>query len=350
MSGAILSSFAGGLRILELTFFCLLATSSPAFAAPSAEPPPSETIAITKMSFAGLASEVGADMQELLRATLRRAGFNILAATVVDNRLANEARLLGCTTPSCYGRLAQVLGVRRVIEVEVQRLALSTFAMKLGLRDLLTGKLVAPQVQERCDVCSNEDARQMVERAANTLTQMAPPTGPQEPDRPPTSGMLVLETDPPGARVTIDKQIRNERTPASLLLGSGVHEVVVEGPGYRALRRTVELPAGQQVPLYLVLTPLPQRRPWLTALAWTSAATAVGLVVAGGLLLHYNGQPVITPTCPDQPGVMFRCPEKYDLLAGGISAMVGAGVLLAGAGVAFYFDNAAPRRRPIVSP
>jgi hypothetical protein len=47
---------------------------------------------------------------------------------------------------------------------------------------------------------------------------------------------------------------------------------------------------------------------------------------------------------------MFRCPYKYDLLGAGITAVVGAGVLAVGSGLAFYFDNAAPRRRPITSP
>jgi hypothetical protein len=242
-----------------------------------------------------------------------------------------------------------VLGVRRVVEGEVQRLELSTFAMKLGLRDLFTGKLVAPLVQERCDVCSNEDVRQMVVRAAEQMAAMAPPTGPQETDRPSESGMLVLETDPPGAEISIDKAPRQERTPASLLLGVGVHEVTVSGPGYKSLRRPVEILPGQQAPLFLVLTPVAQRRPWLTAIAWTSLVAAAGLAVTGGLLLHYHNQPVTSPDCPDQPGMMFRCPYKYDFLGAGITALVGTGVLGIGSGIAFYFDNAAPPRRPIVS-
>ena len=323
-----------------------LAGHKVAFAAALAEPPPSETIAMTKLSFAGIASEVAGDLSDLLRATLHKAGFNILPATVVENRLTNEQRLLGCSTPSCYGRLAQVLSVRRVVECEVQRLGLSTFAMKLTLRDLFSGKLVTPPVQERCDICSNEDVRQMVVRAAEMLAQMAPPTGPQDTERQTQSGMLLLETDPPGAQITIDKLERNERTPASLLLGAGVHAVLVEGTGYRPLRRPVEILPSQQTSLFLVLTPLPQRRPWLTALAWGSAVAAVGLAVAGGVLLHYHDRPVTTPECPEQKE-MFRCPYKYDLLGAGATSLVGAGLLAVTAGVSFYFDNAAPRRRPI---
>ncbi len=364
MLGAISTSFAPGrvsLRMfLERAFapkcaiailcWLSLAAVRPAMAGSGAEPPPSETIAITKLPFAGIAHEVASNLQELLRATLHRAGFNVMPATVVENRLANEERLLGCSTSSCYGRLAQVLGVRRVVEGEVQRLELSTFTMKLGLRDLFTGRLVAPLLQERCDVCSNEDVRQMVVRAADTLSQMAPPTGPQETSRPTASGMLVLETDPPGAQITIDRELRNERTPASLLLGAGVHNLLVEGLGYQPLRRPVEILPAQQLPLYLILTPLPQRRPWLTVLAWTTAVAAVGLAVTGGVLLHYHNQPVTSPDCPAQAGTMFRCPYKYDFLAGSVSSFVGAGMLAVSSGLAFYFDNSAPRRRPISSP
>lgn len=350
MPDAIQSSFVGRLGVLVLTLVCLLAMGGSASAGPSqgAEPLPSETIGITKLAFPGIAVEVVADLQTVLRDSLKQSGFTVLVASVVENRLANEQRLLGCSTPSCYGRLAQVLGVRRVVEGEVQRLELSTFAMKLWMRDLFTGRLVAPPVQERCDVCSNDDVRQMVVRASQTLAQMAPPTGPQETARPTSSGMLVLETDPPGADISIDKEPRAERTPASLLLAAGVHELTVMGRGYRTLKRPIEIPPSQQVPLFLVLTPLPQKRPWLTALSWIGAVGAVGLAVTGGVLLHYNDQPVTSLSCPDHPGMMFRCPEKYDTLGGAVASLVGAGVLAIGSGLAFYFDNSAPRRRPIL--
>ena len=112
---------------------------------------PSEPIAIVKLPFAGIASEVENSLQELLRSTLNRSGFTVLPAQVVGNRLANESRLFGCSTASCCGRLAQVLGVRRVIEGEVQKLGLE-FSLQLWVRDLYTGKLVAPPAKRsvRC--------------------------------------------------------------------------------------------------------------------------------------------------------------------------------------------------------
>lgn len=328
---------------------CLAGAAAPARA--DVEPMPSESIAITRLPFQGIAAEVVTELSGKLSDALREGGFNVLTAQQVDNKLAQEPRLLGCSTPSCYGRLAQVLGVRRVIEGEVQRLELSTFSMKLHLRDLFTGKLSEP-VQERCDVCSNEDVKQMVIRAAARLVRVTPPRGPQETDRPAaSSGILVVETEPPGAQVAIDSVPRIERTPASYLLAAGVHNLVVRGHGYRALRQQVEVPAGgQPVTLRLSLSALSQRRPWLTALSVITTLGAVGLVAGSAALLYFNNKPVNTPDCPDQPGVMYRCPQKYDNLVPGVSLAVGAGVLAVGAGIMFYLDNSSPRVKPIVEP
>ena len=316
-----------------------------------AEPPPSESIAITKLPFQGIAAEVVTELSSKLSDALRSGGFTVLTPQQVDNKLAQEPRLLGCSTPSCYGRLAQVLGVRRVIEGEVQRLELSTFAMKMHLRDLFTGKL-SETVSERCDVCSTDDVKQMVIKAAERLVRVTPPRGPQETDRPvASSGILVVETEPPGAQVAIDNVSRIERTPASYLLASGVHSLVVRGRGYRALRQQIEVPAGgQPVTMRLSLSALSQRRPWLTALSVISTVGAVGLVAGSAALLYLNNKPVNTADCPDQPGVMYRCPQKYDNLVPGVSMAVGAGLLAITAGVTLYLDNSSPRVKPIVEP
>ena len=312
---------------------------------------PSESIAITRLPFQGIAAEVVTELSGKLGDALREGGFNVLTAQQVENKLAQEPRLLGCSTPSCYARLAQVLGVRRVIEGEVQRLELSTFAMKIQLRNLFTGQLSEP-VQERCDVCSQQDVKQMVVRVAERLLRATPPRGPQETDPPAaSSGTLVIETEPSGAQVAIDSVPRAERTPAAYLLAAGVHNLVVRGHGYRALRQQIEVPAGgQPVTLRLSLSANYQRRPWLTALSVITTLGAVGLAAGSVALLYFNNKPVNTADCPDQPGVMYRCPMKYDNLVPGVSLAVGAGVLAVGAGIMFYLDNSAPKVKPIVEP
>ena len=121
----------------------------------------SEPIAIAKLSFSGMAEEVSSDLRSNLATTVQRGGYSVRSPQEVDSLLGSELRLLGCTTASCYGRLAQLLGVRRVIEGEVQRLELSTFSLRLQMRDLFSGQSTTP-IQERCDVCSTDDVRQMV--------------------------------------------------------------------------------------------------------------------------------------------------------------------------------------------
>jgi hypothetical protein len=327
----------------------MLGGAPSAWAGQDAEPLPSETIAITKLPFQGMAPEVVTELLGKLTDGLRAGGFTILSAQQVDNKLAQEQGLLACSTPRCYGRLAQVLGVRRVIEGEVQRLELSTFAMKLHLRDLFTGKLSEPVI-ERCDVCSNDDVKQMIVRAADKLVRTAPPRGPQDTDRPvASSGILVVETEPPGAQVSIDNVPRVERTPASYLLAAGVHSLVVRGAGYRPLRQQIEIPAGSQpITMRLSLSALSQRRPWLTALSVITTVGAVGLAAGSAALLYFNNKPVNTSDCPDQPGIVYHCPMKYDNLVPGVSLAIGAGVLAVGAGVMFYLDNASPKVKPIV--
>ena len=125
--------------LLPSALGALLGAGLPAPARADTEPMPSESVAITRLPFQGIAAEVVTELSGKLSDALRSGGFNVLTTQQVDNKLAQEPRLLGCSTPSCYGRLAQVLGVRRVIEGEVQRLELSTFSMKIHLRDLFTG-------------------------------------------------------------------------------------------------------------------------------------------------------------------------------------------------------------------
>lgn len=315
------------------------------------EPPPSEPTAITRLAFQGITPEVAGTLRASLVDVLKNKGFSVLRPDEFENRLVGESRLLGCTTPSCYSRLAQVLSVRRVIEGEVQRLELSTFSIRLQIRDLFTGRLSAPPVQERCNVCSNDDVRDMVARAAETLVQMAPAASPQSIEKAtPTSGILVLESDPQNAEVIIDGQPRPERTPASFLLAPGVHDLRLQGPGYRPTRQQVEIPPGQQVPIKLVLSQLPKRRPWLTALSVIGAVGTVGLAIGTGVLFYMNGKPVVTADCPDKADVMFRCPQKYDNIGAGVGAAVGTGLLLAGTSIALYMDHAAPRRARVIDP
>ncbi len=313
------------------------------------EPLPSEPIAISKLLFSGMAEEVAADLRGSLTAAIQRGGYSVRSQQEVESLLGSELRLLGCTTASCYGRLAQLLGVRRVIEGEVQRLELSTFSIKLQMRELFIGQS-APPLQERCDVCSTDDVRQMIVRAAERLTREVPPRGPQvtEP-RIGESGILIVETEPPGATVTIDGNLQNERTPASYLLGAGLHNLIVQDDKNHRVRQQVEVTAGgQPMTLRLSLSAHSGRRSWMTGLGVAATIGAVGLIVGGSALLYKHGDPVFTSECPDLGLSGYHCPNKYDNLAPGVSMLVGAGALGITAGVLLYLDSRPTKVRPVV--
>lgn len=323
----------------------------PAARAPQnqSEPLPSEPIAISKLLFSGMAEEVASDLRGSMTAAIQRGGYSVRSQQEVESLLGSELRLLGCTTASCYGRLAQLLGVRRVIEGEVQRLELSTFSLKLQMRDLFSGQS-APPIQERCDVCSTDDVRLMIVRAAERLTREVPPRGPQltEP-RIGESGILIVETEPPGATVTIDGSMRSERTPASYLLAAGVHNLLVEDDRHHRVRQQVEVAAGgQPMTLRLSLTAQSGRRSWLTGLGIAATVGAVGLLAGGAVLLYQHNTPVFTPDCPNLGLSGYHCANKYDNLAPGVSLVVGAGVLGIAGGVLLYLDSRPTKARPVV--
>ena len=68
-----------------------------------------------------------------------------------------------------------------------------------------------------------------------------PPRGPQmtEP-RIGESGILIVETEPPGATVTIDGAQRSEK-PGVVSLAAGVHSLVVQDDKHRRVRQQVEV-------------------------------------------------------------------------------------------------------------
>lgn len=346
---------AGALRFWllgSLLVTPLAGSAAPPTARPQlekSEPLPSEPIAIAKLSFSGMAEEVSSDLRSSLATTVQRGGYSVRSPQEVDSLLGSELRLLGCTTASCYGRLAQLLGVRRVIEGEVQRLELSTFSLRLQMRDLFSGQSTTP-IQERCDVCSTDDVRQMVVRAAERLTKEVPPRGPQmtEP-RIGESGILIVETEPPGATVTIDGAQRSEKTPASYLLAAGVHSLVVQDDKHRRVRQQVEVaPGSQPMTLRLSLSAQNARRSWMTGLGIAATVGAVGLIAGGAALLYKHNSPVFTAECPDLGLSDYHCPSKYDNLAPGVGMLVGGGVLAITGGVLLYLDSRPTKAKPVV--
>jgi hypothetical protein len=92
-----------------------------------------------------------------------------------------------------------------------------------------------------------------------------------------TSGMLVLKTDPPGARVSVDGHAEGTTTPSvELALPAGSHRLLAQREGYDDADSPVVLAPGASRELTLTLQrSVPVTRRWWF---WTG----VGAVVAGG--------------------------------------------------------------------
>ncbi len=75
------------------------------------------------------------------------------------------------------------------------------------------------------------------EPAAKPAAASAPTT------RPPTTGRLEITARPPGARVTVDGQLRGT-SPLSLVLPVGKHDVTI-AIGNRTLSQSVDITGGQ---------------------------------------------------------------------------------------------------------
>ena len=70
------------------------------------------------------------------------------------------------------------------------------------------------------------------------------------------TGSIMLESDPPGAVITIDNDRFMGVTPARLDLPPGMHQISLKKDRHHTLDSSVEITAGKTVPFQAVLTPL----------------------------------------------------------------------------------------------
>lgn len=307
-----------------------------------------EKIALLKLPFQGLTAEVEGRLRGTLRDSLQRGGFSIVDEREIDDRLQRDPALASCATRSCFARLALMLGVRRVVEGTVQHPQRSSYSMKLQVRDLRSGQPVGNPVEERCDICSTEEAQQMVSRGADRLARSAPPESDPE-GKESETGILHIESQPLNAEVLLDSVRQEDRTPAYFMLSVGVHVLDLSAPGHQTLHRSIEITPGPPVRLNLELIPVRPKRPWLTALSYSTLAAGVGLGITAGVLFAIDGQPVQSATCgPPAAGGDFACKQRWDTRYNAVGSAVGAGALLVTAGVLFYLDHRAPVRRTTI--
>jgi hypothetical protein len=314
---------------------------------PQAQAMPRRDVAVLKLPILGTTKEVEALFRAAVQQALRDAKLSVVPDAEVDAKVARDPQLLMCQTRTCFARVGVGLGVGAVIEGQIARPQRSTYTAQMQVRDLSSGKFIGAPVEERCEICGTEEARQMVQRAAQRVAQQVPRgVGVQAA---PTTGVLDLAADPRGATIVLDGEVQADRAPATFLLGIGVHSVELRAPGYRAGRRPVEIPPGGRVQLNIELPVIRPRRPWLTALSVVTVTGAVGLGGAAIGLGAFHDRPRYSEVLYDEPCVSpaAHCPQKYNTAPYAIGLGVAAGVLAVGGVISLVLEYRSPPRRPL---
>jgi PEGA domain len=76
-----------------------------------------------------------------------------------------------------------------------------------------------------------------------------------------TPGTIALSTEPAGATVSVDGEVRPGVSPLSVELPPGAHTLTISMPGYQSMELELEVPPGSKGEQKLSLTPLPPPPP-----------------------------------------------------------------------------------------
>jgi hypothetical protein len=116
------------------------------------------------------------------------AGFAVVPRQEIGPRLAATPGLVGCETSPCLKRVAELLGVRRIIRAQVEIFG-SSYVYRL--ESLGPDGRLRHRAEGRCDVCTVAEVNEQVSQAAVKLARAReaptpPPPPGAEPPPPPT--------------------------------------------------------------------------------------------------------------------------------------------------------------------
>ena len=219
---------------------------------------------------------------------------------------------------TCLSRAAVSLGVRRIVAGNIGTRG-KQFLFNLNLNNVETGKV---------------DARvfRLVEGGVEDLIR-AVQEGSDELFRPRVEpGKIQVETEPGGARVSIDNAYLGITPLISGTLLAGKHNVRVEADSRFPWTSKVEVRPGQELQIKLKADNLPLRRSWPPTVAYGTAGLAVASFAAGGFLGVLSQLQPAGLTRQDAENDLDQ--KKHFALAANIS--FGAGALLSLVSL-FYF-------------
>ncbi|MFC1529301.1 PEGA domain-containing protein [Gemmatimonadota bacterium] len=257
--------------ILTLFFITLTSFLKPVAQALSTGPTPAEasflqggeqeplTIGVIELGANGVEDSEARAISERLRTWLGRTG----AFQVIErNRMVEIMEEMGfqasgaCNTDECVVQVGQVLGASKMVAGSVSRVG-NLYSLQIRMIDIATSRIEHPLFE---DVNGIEAV--LLEATRNLANELAAwVTGqPIDPGQPatPTSAQVTIQSNPPGATVTVDGSEVGSTTPVTVPLAEGDHVVVVRLSGYGVVTQTVPVVAGQDQTVTIPLADLPK--------------------------------------------------------------------------------------------
>ncbi len=273
-----------------------------------------EKMAVLVLGTSERDAELADNVTEMVIAYVsRRGGFELAGKEELRARLGveSEQKAQSCLDDvSCLSRTAVSLGVRRIVTGNVGTRG-KQYLFSLNLNDVEKGKV---------------DSRvfRLVEGGLPDLIK-AVEAGTEELFRPRVEpGRVQINSDPAGARVSIDNAYLGVTPLISGSLLPGAHRVRVEADGRFPWRSTVEVRPGQDLGINLTDSNLPRRRRWPSVLATGTGVLALGAAATGGFLGVLSQ---IKPSGDTRADAMDDLAQKRTLSQGANVSFVTAGGL-----------------------
>lgn len=224
-------------------------------------------LAILPLVVEGSLSEADQNsLTQSLISGLQRGSFTVLAPEQV---IAADSGAASCDNAVCYKSIATKTSAAYIVRAAVT-VRDRDYNVHVDLFNGADGQRIAA-TQDGCEICGVVDASGLIDSAAATLRLKldALAKGPAS---------FKLQTDPPGALVTIDGEIAGT-TPLNRPTVPGKHIIRISKEGFIALEREVTFVEGVGEELQYSLEKLPSRLP---GKRWGYASIAVGILGIGG--------------------------------------------------------------------
>jgi hypothetical protein len=275
-----------------------------------------EKIAVLVLATADNQADLADNVTEVVIGVVaRKTGAEVAGKEELRGRLGviGDRQAGACVDDlSCLSRAGVSLGVRRVIAGHVGTRG-RQYLFNLALNNLESG-----QVDRRVFRLVDGGVDDLVRAVEEATTELFRPR--VEP------GRIQIQSEPAGARVSIDHAYLGVTPLMSGTLLPGRHDVRVEAEGRFPWLSEVEVLPGQDLDIKLSRTNLPGRRRWPARVAYGSLGLGAVSLAAGGFLGVLSQ---LSPAGNTRAEVQRDIDQKHGFAVGANAAFIAGGALLA---------------------